>query len=162
MRVMREYQERLWPTPWVWALAFGVVVMLAWALGFALGPVWGVATLVGGVLVVCASFAATVPRITITATQLSVRHATLPLVAIIGATPLDAPMVRETLRSPPGITFLAVRPWATQSGVLLDIGDPADPHTHWLISSRRPTALAHRILAGARDGDHGRLAAEEE
>lgn len=154
---MTLYRERLWPSPWVWVLGFGVVLMLAWALGFALGPLWGLAVLGGGALVVLAAFALTVPVIRVSDTVVRVGRAVIPLAAVARVTVIDAAAMRAALRDPPGIPYLATRPWAARTGLVLELNDPGDPHTHWLVTSRRAEELRSVILTATASGDRGTL-----
>jgi len=152
------YRERLWPAAWVWMLMLGVAVMLAAALAFALGPVWGVSTLLGCVLLMVLVVLATVSTITVSPFGVHVDRAFLPRASISGVRTLDRTEMRLALRSPPGTTYLAVRPWACREGVLVALDDASDPHAYWLVSSRHREAFAQAILEATTHGPHDRLA----
>ncbi len=47
--------------------------------------------------------------------------------------------------------FLKTRPYIADL-VRIEIADPADPHPHWMVSSRRPRELADAVNAMARGG----------
>jgi len=149
------YRERLWPSTWVWMLAFGVVGMLAWAMGFALGPTWGLAILALGAGVVVAAVSATVPTIAVTTTDLIAGSARLPRTAIADVEVLDSQEMTEAVRRVSSPSYLMVRPWATRGGVRVILDDPDDPHAQWLISSRHPDRVQGCV--GRRAG-HGTLA----
>lgn len=149
------YRERLWPSTWVWMLAFGVVGMLAWAMGFALGPTWGLSILVVGAGVVVVVVSVTVPSVTVTPTELIAGSARLPRTAIADVEVLDAHEMTDAVRRVSSPSYLLVRPWATRAGVRVILDDPDDPHAQWLISSRRPERV--RGCIGRRAG-HGTLA----
>lgn len=152
------YRERLWPAAWVWMLMLGVAVMLAWALAFALGPVWGVFTFSGCVLLMILVVVATVSTITVSTSGVHVDRAFLPRASMSGVRSLDGTEMRMALRSSPGATFLAVRPWACREGVLVALDDASDPHAYWLVSSRHREAFAKAILEATTHGPHDRLA----
>lgn len=151
------YRERLWPAVWVWILMFGCAGMLAWALAFALGPAWGLTTLIVCALLIVLGVAVTLSNIAVTDTGICVDRVFLPRDSVRGVHALDSAQMRITLRTPPGPTFLGIRPWACREGVLLELDDPADPHTHWLLSSRHPLRLTEAILGSSATHDHDRL-----
>jgi hypothetical protein len=162
VRIDMVYRERLWPAVWVWLLGLGCAGMLAWALAFALGPLWGLLTLIGCSLLVVGGFVATLSVITVSGRGVRVDGACLSLHALLQARALEDTEMREMLRSLSEPTFLAVRPWATRSGVVLTLHDPADPHTRWLVSSRHPVRFVDAIQATLGAADRARLASGEE
>lgn len=154
------YRERLWPAPWVWALAFGFVGMLGWAMGFALGPAWGVAILAVGAVLVFLVITLTVPTITVDSVHLVAGQACLPRSSVARVQALDGPAMDRAVRHPAVATYLLVRPWSSRSGVEIALHDPHDPHGCWLLTSRRPSVLTEALLA--QPGSRARLAAEKE
>ncbi|HYN97471.1 MAG TPA: DUF3093 domain-containing protein [Pilimelia sp.] len=86
-------------------------------------------------------------RVEVRDAELRVDDARLPTRFIADAVPLDAGGRRELLGpAAHPLAFVIQRPWIPGAvQVLLD--DPADPTPYWVISSRRPAALAAAILA---------------
>ncbi|HEX5742038.1 MAG TPA: DUF3093 domain-containing protein [Pilimelia sp.] len=85
-------------------------------------------------------------RVAVTATELRVDDARLPLRCVADAVPVDA-AGRRLLLGPGAdpLAFVVQRPWiggAVQ--VLLD--DPADPTPYWLVSSCDPVRLAAAVM----------------
>lgn len=156
------YRERLWPAPWVWGLSFGVIGMLAWAMGFALGPAWGVAVLGAGALAAIVIIAITVPRVSVDETHLVAGHARLPRSAVARVVVHEGRAMDAAVRHPRVATFLMVRPWSARTGVEITLDDSRDPHGAWLVTSRRPEALREALLAPHFDEPHARLTSDKE
>ena len=87
--------------------------------------------------------------ITVTATELVVDDARLPLHLVGPVTVLDE-QARQELLGPSAepLAFVIQRPWVPRA-VRVDLLDPADPTPYWLISTRHPKRLAD-LLSGAR------------
>lgn len=153
-----KYRERLWPAAWVWILMLGFAGMLAWALVFALGPNWGLSTLAACAILIAFSVTATLSTVTVTDSGIHVDRAFLPLASVCDVRSLDGAEMNYALRSTPGPTYLAVRPWACREGVLLQLDDSSDPHSSWLVSSRHPKRLTAAILTADAGHAHDRLA----
>ena len=85
-------------------------------------------------------------RVAVTGTEFQVDDARLPLGVIADVVALDTAGKREVLGvGAHPLAFVVQRPWiggAVQ--VLLD--DPADPTPYWVVSTRRPAALATALL----------------
>lgn len=66
--------------------------------------------------------------------------------------PLDPAAWRAALdRAGTDRAFLLTRPWIDR-GVRVEVADPGDPTPYWLVSSRRPSALADAVRhTGATD-----------
>jgi hypothetical protein len=145
------YAERLRVSWWWWPLGLVCAGLLAteiW-LGDLGVPGW-------------APFAALVPltaallwwlgriRVAVLNGELRVDDARLPACFVADVVALDAAGAREALGvGAHPLAFVVHRPWiggAVQ--VLLD--DPADPTPYWVVSTRRPVALATALLAAAR------------
>jgi hypothetical protein len=135
----------------------GFAVMLTWALTFALGPVWGLSTLILCLVLMSTVVFITVMTITVTQDHIRIDRACLPTSFVVGVQTLTETQMRDALRTPPGPIFMAVRPWACREGILVQLNDPTDPHTHWLMSSRHRERLAEAILAATSEERHDRL-----
>lgn len=140
------YRERLLPGPAVW-----VVGALGGAMfGVILVPVSTTLALVAGLAMaaaVCMVLALTSPQITVSEAEVVCGP------AVIEPELLGSPAVLETEAwaeaMGPGFEPLAhhcTRGWIHQ-GVRIPVLDTEDPTTAWLVSSRRPTALAQALVA---------------
>lgn len=143
---MQPYRETLWPSPWV-IIALALVVP---ATMLVLAPVSLAAGIVGAVVLYggCLALAfGTAPRIQVSESSLSVGKASIPL-GFIGEvvvyTGTDATAQLRTKLD--ARAWLMIRGWV-HSLVKVEIVDPADPTPYWLLSSRRPQALAAAIAA---------------
>ena len=138
------FSERLWPSPGIWTatISFGA------ALGLIPGPIntrIAVATGIFGAIGLVILLVLTTPSLTLTDDYLIAGRARVPLDVIGQAEVLDA----EQMRQARGITldaraYLCLRGWLPV-GVRVPLDDPEDPTPYWLISSRRPAALAAAI-----------------
>lgn len=137
-----RYRERVQvpPTWWVFAVLFAAT--LAGAFGFYLGR--GVALAVGlsALVVVGLGFLTASYVIEVDDAELRVGRAVIGRPWIGAVRPLDA--ASTSTRS--GVeadarAHLVLRPWVSTT-VELTLADPADPVPYWLVSTRRPGALA--------------------
>jgi hypothetical protein len=143
---MQPYRETLWPSPWV----IIALALVAPATMLVLAPVSLAAGIVGAVVLYggCLALAfGTAPRIQVSESSLSVGKASIPL-GFIGEvvvyTGTDATAQLRTKLD--ARAWLMIRGWV-HSLVKVEIVDPADPTPYWLLSSRRPQALADAIAA---------------
>lgn len=140
-----QYREWVGPPPSWWVLS--VLFSLSWlaAIGFYLGPLPGVLALLGAQGVLTALFCGTAIRLRLDGTELRVCRAVLDLAYVAEVRPLDADAT--TQRTGPGAdarAHLVLRPYA-RTAVELVLDDPADPVPYWVVSTRRPVALAEAI-----------------
>ena len=148
------YSERLWPGPLGWGIVAGTGV----AAGVILLPVHPVAALVGAVLALLGAVLAavrTATRVEVRAGELRVGAAHIPASALGPVTPLDREGVRRALG--PGSdarAFVCLRAWVP-GGIQVLVSDENDPTPSWLVSTRRPQALASAI-------EHARQAHSEQ
>lgn len=151
-----HYVERLRPSPWLWVIAVAAGLFLGVAYGFALGPVAGLITFgvlvgIGGWLVI-RLFAV----VRVDERHLRAGRASLPVQYIGRVRALDS-AATAAARGPGGDAnaFLLLRNGYAKTSVAVEVTDPRDPHSYWLISSRRPEALASAIMSvTAGDQDH--------
>jgi hypothetical protein len=141
------YTERLGLSWWSWlaALAVDLIVGFEILLGFPEAPGWlPFAVLLPLTAALLLWFGRI--RVTVTADELQVDDARLPLAVISDVVALDAAGKREALGvGAHPMAFVIQRPWIGPAvQVLLD--DPADPTPFWLISTRRPVELATALL----------------
>lgn len=142
------YTERLWPGPLGWALVVGSAL----AAGVILLPVHPTAALVGAAVTLVAAVVVAVRTATaveVRGGELHVGAAHIPVTDLGEATPLDRDGMRRALG--PGSdarAFVCLRAWIP-GGIQVPVTDAADPTPSWLVSTRRPRALASAI-SGAR------------
>ncbi len=136
-----SFCERLWPGPGGWLVAVGLGVLV----GLVMFPVstalaWGV----GAVAVVLALgvTAALSPRVEVADGELRAGAAHIPLSLLGPTTPLSGDALRAALG--PGLdarAYVCLRGWV-HSALRVELTDPADPTPYWIVSTRRPRALA--------------------
>ena len=84
-------------------------------------------------------------RISVSADELRVRHARLPLDVIKTVIPLDGhTLTRAVGRHGNPMAFVFIRAW-THGGVQIILADPDDPTPYWIISSRHTAELARAL-----------------
>ncbi|MPY11080.1 DUF3093 domain-containing protein [Arthrobacter bussei] len=134
------YEERLWPSPWIWLIAAGfssaTIVMFA-PISMEVG--FGAAAVVAAI-VFTLLFTST-PRITVTPTTLTVGRATIERRYLGTAewfTGDDATYQRG--RGLNGLAYLCIRGWISPV-VRVEVLDPDDRTPYWLASSRTPERL---------------------
>ncbi|SDS41821.1 Protein of unknown function [Friedmanniella luteola] len=136
------YRERLTvPAAW-WVLAALLAVSLLAAVGFYLGPVWGIAVAVAAMAVAAGLFWSTAVVIEVDDEELRVGRAVIGRTWISGCAALD--VAATDVRGGTGAdarAHLVLRPYVP-TAVEITLDDPADPVPYWLVSSRRPTRLA--------------------
>jgi Protein of unknown function (DUF3093) len=140
----RPRNERLWPAPWVWAGAAALSVS-AGVILVPVSPAAGLPAVVVVAVVLAVALLRTSPRIQVDPTGLRAGRARLPWTAVVDVTQLDAAAMRIELGvGLNALAYLCIRGWVT-SGVKVTLADPADPTPYWLVSSRRPVALAEAL-----------------
>lgn len=142
-----RYRERLWPSLWVWILMLALTASVGIAYGAAYGAAIGLITFLplaalAGLGLVLAS-----PRVEITATELMAGPARIPISSLSRCAALDSGQTAAALTLADPTLFLLVRPWNVRTGVLIELDDPEDPHTAWLVCSRRPEQMAEALDA---------------
>ena len=86
-------------------------------------------------------------RVTVADGQLRVDDARLPVRYVSAVTALDSPSRRDLLGPyAQRHAFVVQRPWIG-GAVQVHLDDPADTTPYWVVSSRRPAALADALLA---------------
>jgi hypothetical protein len=144
-----RFRERLHvPVVW-WLLAGGLALSLLLAVGLSAGPVWGIVAAVAGLAVATAIFLQSAVRIEVDDVMIRVGRARIEHRYIASAEALDA----EQTRRRAGVeadarAHLVLRPYVG-TAVQITLDDPDDPVPYWLVSSRRPQALAAALSAAA-------------
>jgi len=138
------YSERLTlgPLGWVLLVVFASMVGIAFLpVDVLLGVLVGLAVLVGGVLVLVS----TAPVVRVDGTSLQAGQARIPLSLVGAASALDAAAARTELG--PRLdarAYLCLRGWI-HTAVRIELVDPLDPTPYWIVSTRRPDALAAAV-----------------
>jgi hypothetical protein len=136
------FRERLSvPLLW-WVLAALFAVSLLAAVGFYLGPVWGLGVFVAALAVPAGLFLSAAVLIEVDSDELRIGRAVLERAYIGGCLALDGPAAE--LRGGTGAdarAHLVLRPYVA-GAVEITLDDPADPVPYWLVSTRRPGRLA--------------------
>ena len=135
------YRERVWPTPF-WFIASLLLVpggILALApINLALGIAVGIGLYVAEI----AFLAAVSPRIEVTASEFRAGRGRIERRFLGEALALDGEAAREAMGpSLDARAWLCVRGWVKPL-VMVPLTDPNDPTPYWLVSTRRPEALA--------------------
>jgi hypothetical protein len=141
------YSERLWPSPGIWAATAGFGA----ALGLIPAPISveaAVIVAVIGCVGLVTLLTLTTPVLRVTADRFVAGRAQVPISLVSGIEPLDQAQMREAR----GVridarAYLCLRGWLP-AGAKVILNDPDDPTPYWLVSSRRPQALA-QALRGA-------------
>lgn len=135
------FAERLWPGPAVWIVTVGLAVMLTISfvpvrLGLALGL--GAAALVAGLVLGLV----TAPRVEVAGGELRAGSAHIPLDLLGPVRVLDREATGHELG--PALdarAYVCLRSWIG-TAVRIEVRDPLDPTPYWVVSTRRPEALA--------------------
>ncbi len=139
------YRERL-TVPALW---WGLAVLLAGSMGVAVGAYvgfwWGMGVGVIALAVATAVLLSAAVVITVDGARLCVGRAMIEISYLGGCRALDQAATGD--RSGPNAdarAYLVLRPYIRTS-VEVTVSDPADPVPYWLISTRRPAALAAAV-----------------
>lgn len=143
-----SYSERLWPSWWPWLIAVSLIAALALAYGKALGMAAGLLVLVAGTALGAVALISRTPRIEVTQSELRAGRGRLPL-AFVGRVFALGVEGSRLARGPAGdpTAYLVTSPGLSAGAVVVEVADASDPHRTWLVSTRRPVALASAIEA---------------
>lgn len=139
------FRERLIPGWWVFAFAWAFVGLIAIAYGAVLGPALGVGLFVAAAAVAAAVLLASSPVVSAGPDGLRAGGARLPRSCIGEVEVLDPGQLAGLRTAGPGAmstAFTMLRPSRSRSAVRVTVVDPNDPHPAWIVTSRRPAALA--------------------
>jgi hypothetical protein len=149
-----RHAERLFVPWWLWVPVLGVGALLSAEVYLGAPGRW---TWVPYAIVLPATAAGLWAfgrlRVAVEDGELRVDDARLPVRYVAGVTvlgPEEKRLLLGTAAHP--YAFIVQRPWVKGS-VQVHLDDPADPTPYWLVSSRRPTALAAALLAARAAGD---------
>jgi hypothetical protein len=148
------YAERLYPSPGV-VLAAATFAVGCAAATLPLGTPAALVTFGVVAAVVAVLFARGAAPVEVRDGRFVAGRARLPLDVVGPVEPLDAAEMRQARG--PGLdarAYLCLRGWVP-GGVRVHLHDPADPAPYWLVSSRRPAALAAALSAAATSAREG-------
>jgi Protein of unknown function (DUF3093) len=145
-----QFRERLHvPTIW-WLLAAGFAVSVLLAVGLYVGPAWGIGATAASLAATAALFVRSALLLEVDQTRVRIGRAVIEHCYIAGAQPLDAEQTRQRAGvEADARAHLVLRSYVS-TAVEITLDDPADPVPYWLVSTRRPEALAAALnSAGA-------------
>lgn len=148
---MTHYRERLWPAPWLF-LATALVIPASLLVFLPISEIAGIVVAAVLYLGCVGLLFVAAPRIEVTATEFIAGKARVPL-SLIGAVTTARGEDARQERGPrlDARAWLLIRGWVDPV-VRIEITDPQDPTPYWLVSSRRPDALAAALeRVGATD-----------
>lgn len=141
------YRERLWPALWIYlatALAIPATLLVFLPISILAGVI--VAAVLYGAIV--AVLLLTTPTVEVSDGELRAGRARIPLRLVGEVRTAHGPdAVHERGIGLHADAWLLIRGWIPDV-VRVELVDPDDPTPYWLISSRRPEALAAAISAG--------------
>ena len=143
-----RFRERLLPGPGffiAWMLLMPATALVMMPINKAIA----VPVAIGLYVVVACIFIAMSPVIEVRGGTLRAGRASIPMRFVGEVTTLGADALREAIG--PGAdarNYLVVRGWIHR-GVKIEITDSADPTPNWILTSRKPVALAKALEAAA-------------
>ena len=154
---MVTHDERLRVPAWWAGPAVAAVLVFGGLLHGGFGPLRALLSYGGVALVLAVGLAAaSTTRVRVADGVLEAGRARLPLDVVGAVHPLDRAQTRRAL-GPEGdpTAYVVFRAWLPGS-VLVELDDPADPTPYWLVSTRRPHALARALEQGRREAGRRR------
>ena len=142
------FRERLFvPVVW-WGLAALFAFSLLAAVGFYLGPVWGLAVFVAVLAVAAGLFLSAAVVIEVDERELRIGRAVIERSWIGRCLALDAPATEARAGvQADARAHLVLRPYVA-TAVEIGLDDPEDPVPYWLVSTRHPARLAAALAVG--------------
>ena len=155
---MDTYRERLVAPPSWWAVAVAFALICGWLMLVATGSFIAIGTTVVATVVAMGlvwSYGSVVVEAGPSGFRVGPAH--LPPAHIGAVEVLDHRGFREQLGTQADArAWLRTRPYI-EAGVRVEVADPSDPTPYWLVSSRRPQALAAALrqtgVAPIRNGE---------
>jgi hypothetical protein len=140
------FQERLLPSPGVWAAVVFMAVLLG-IVALRMGVSGAAITCVVAFVIQAGLLISTAPRIEVGPDEFVAGAARIPISLLGEAETLDPEQMRLALG--PDLdarAFLCIRGWI-RPGMRVRLNDPKDPTPYWLVSSRRPAELVIALEA---------------
>ena len=140
------YRERLWPTPWTF-IATALVIPASLLVFLPINQTAGVVVAVVLYLGCVGLLLAASPVLEVTDTELIAGKARLPIDLVSGIDTFSGEEARlERGQRLKATAWLMIRGWVDPV-VRVTLDDPLDPTPYWLLSTRRPDAVAAAIAA---------------
>lgn len=136
-----NYQERLWPAPWVF-IATALVIPASLLVFLPISPTAGIvcACVLYGAIVV--ALLVTTPAVTVDDALFVAGRARLPRTVVAGVTAFTgAEATAERGTQLDARAWLLLRGWIPGL-VKVQLDDPSDPTPYWLVSTRHPEELS--------------------
>lgn len=139
------FRERLLPGPAWWLVTAALVAMIAIAYGAALGRTIGLIVAVALGVASFITLVASSPVLEVFDTYVRCGRAQMPRACcgqtrFIAATQMpDARRGRDSMAG--DRVYQVIPPWLGRTGVLIGVDDQDDPHSAWLVATRRADAL---------------------
>jgi hypothetical protein len=139
------YRERVLPSFAWWIVVAALIAMVSIAYGAALGSRIGL--IVGSGLVVLAALGLirSSPVIEVSSHTIRCGRASIPRALVTHIARVDGPRIATIRRGhDPNLgdrTFQVLPAWFSRSALVLQVDDPGDPHSAWLIATRHPDRL---------------------
>lgn len=146
-----QFRERLWPSWWVWLVVLAMAGVLGTAYGAAYDALLGGAVFAAAALIGLAFLFATSPVIEVRGAVFRAGVARIPRVNVGDVRVLDSAELTHLRRTGDARAYVVLRAWSTSRAVRMDVRDEEDPHPYWLVSTRRPEALAAALASAAAD-----------
>lgn len=141
-----SYRERLAPPLWLLVVLL-LIVPAVLAVFLPISLAWGAVVAVAVYALVVAILWLSSPVVEVADGSLRAGRARIEVVHLGAAEPLEADAAREAMRTGwDAAAHHVTVPW-TRALVRASVVDEADPTTAWLVSTRRPAALAAAIEA---------------
>jgi len=142
-----RFREKLHPSAWIF-IATALVIPASLLVFLPIDVIAGALVAIGLYGAIVVLLVVTTPVVEVGADELRAGRARLPLAVVADARAARGPeAVHERGVGLNAEAWLLIRGWIPDI-VRVDLADPDDPTPYWIISTRRPDALAAAILAG--------------
>lgn len=142
------YRERLLPSLGFF-FAWLLVIPAVWLIMLPINADIGIPVAIGAYVLAAGIFIVLSPKIVVRAGELLAGHATIPVNFIGSVEALGSEALRLAIgQEADARNYLVVRGWI-HVGLKLEITDESDPTPYWIITSRKPLALADAISKAA-------------
>jgi len=137
-----RFRETLFPPFWAWAAIIGISIMLSVSMSAVFGNLF--ALIAFSLLMILFVFLALrfSPVIKVDDTYLYVGRAKLPLKIITHASALSASETTKIRGVNSDLKCFSATSPLINTAIRIDFSDAQDPHTYWLVSSRKAAELS--------------------
>lgn len=143
------YRERVRPSKAWWLILASLVAMISIAYGAALGTAIGVAVAILFSVTITWGVLRASPLIVVDGRGVACGDALLPMAArgstrIVAADALST-ITRGMDDSVGDRAFTALPAWGPRQAVVVQVTDPSDPHSAWVVATRHPERLTNAL-----------------